>query len=122
MSEITHNLDKYGAKYDLDDNFTGFKKDKAGIFYLDSRVNELVGKLEARIKELEDMIPKDVVDKGFSCFMYNSFTDDDMKSNGGWHHPTHKGTMLLSKGGIQLKLNPEEIKGVVRAAGGSFRR
>ncbi len=118
----TSELNKYAPEYDEHDQCTGVHKNKAGIFYLDSRVDELVAKLEARIKELEDMIPKDVRDKGFSCFMYNAFTEDDMKINGGYHHPTYKANMLLSKGGVQLKLNPSEIKGIVCAAGGSFKR
>lgn len=62
------------------------------------------------------------MDNKFSCFMYQGLTEQDMKSNGGYHHPTYKATMMIKKDGVSITLSPEEIKQIVACAGGSFNR
>ena len=43
-------------------------------------------------------------------------------SNAGYHHPTHNSEMHICKDGVEITLTSEEIKQVVSAAGGTFRR
>jgi hypothetical protein len=72
------------------------------------------------LEKVEDLKKKA---KGeFSCIMYNIFTEQDTKSNGGFHHPTFKGTMHIKKNGCMITLDADEIKEVVHTAGGNFRR
>lgn len=61
-------------------------------------------------------------EKKFSVFMMNVLTEGDLSSNGGYHHPTHRGTMFISKDGVTITLTSDEIKDVVKAARGNFNR
>jgi hypothetical protein len=60
--------------------------------------------------------------KEFSVFMIQSLDKEDCKSNGGFHHPTYKATMFITKEGVSIKLTSDEIKQVVKAACGNFNR
>lgn len=53
----------------------------------------------------------------FHVLMYGKIDD----SNGGYHHPTHNMTGVISKDGKTIELTEEEIKKVVHAFGGNFR-
>jgi len=70
---------------------------------------------EAR-KELQELKQKS--SDTFSVYMYNLLGEDSPM----YIHPTHNATMIIKKDGHTISLDPEEIKEVVKTAGGNFKR
>ncbi len=56
------------------------------------------------------------------CHMISVFSEKELLENGGWHHPTKNGKLYIKKGNDVIILDEDEIKQVVSAAGGNFRR
>jgi hypothetical protein len=61
------------------------------------------------------------MEKDFNCCMYQIMSKEDMTKNKGYHHPTYKSIMLITKDGVTIELTEEEILEVVRIAGGNFK-
>lgn len=57
-------------------------------------------------------------EQDFSVYMVK-YTDDSEKIR--WEHATDGATMFITKNSVTIELTPEEIKSVVKSAGGNFR-
>lgn len=57
-------------------------------------------------------------ESNFSVFMYKILDKDDPV----FEHPTYKATMHISKDNHNIILTSDEIKDVVKCAGGNFKR
>jgi hypothetical protein len=69
-------------------------------------------------EELEKYKAKVKLESAFNVYMYNEILGDDPP----FVHPTHNATMLISKNGYTMRLDPDEIQQVVKCAGGNFKR
>ena len=59
--------------------------------------------------------------KEFSSVMVRIIDDDMMKSNGGYHHPTRGGKLYITKDGVTITLNEDEVRKLVKTIGANFR-
>lgn len=55
------------------------------------------------------------MDKNFNVMSFASFSDDELKENGGYTHWSKNLKMVIKKDGVKITLNEDEIQELVKA-------
>jgi DnaJ-class molecular chaperone len=105
-------------------NGTGIIKKETNIKFATDMEEFLYNERKIMMKERDDAQDelyalKQKSKSTFNVYMYALLEEATQFT---WGHPTDNATMIIKKDGQTVTLDPDEIKKVVRTAGGNFKR